>query len=126
VGEPLGKWAVAGCAFSPCGIGLGAWWAYVVLSFAATGLGPGREKHVAGSRGSRPPRCSHAFTLYKSRGLFKHWALGLAAATFWFTILATWTTRTGLIQSVHAFERNPLLVWILSSFLVVTAAARSA
>ena len=24
----------------------------------------------------------HAFTLYKSRGLFKHWALGLAALTF--------------------------------------------
>ena len=49
----------------------------------------------------------HSFTLYKSRGLFKRWALGLAAATFWFTILATWTTRTGLISSVHAFGKNP-------------------
>ena len=68
----------------------------------------------------------HAFTLYKARGLFKHWALGLAAATFFFTILATWTTRTGLISSVHAFEKNPLLVAILSTFLGVTAVASAA
>ncbi|MEI6449313.1 MAG: cytochrome c-type biogenesis CcmF C-terminal domain-containing protein [Actinomycetes bacterium] len=115
------KWAVAGWLFLSLGIGLGAWWAYVVLSFGGywawdpvenTSLVPWLTATAL----------LHAFTLYKSRGLFKHWALGLAAATFWFTILATWTTRTGLIQSVHAFEKDPLLVWILSSFLVVTAA----
>ena len=116
------KWAVVGWLFLSLGIGLGAWWAYVVLSFGGywawdpvenTSLVPWLTATAL----------LHAFTLYKSRGLFKHWALALAAATFWFTILATWTTRTGLIQSVHAFEKDPLLVWILSSFLVVTAGA---
>jgi cytochrome c-type biogenesis protein CcmF len=116
------KWAVFGWLFLSLGIGLGAWWAYVVLSFGGywawdpvenTSLVPWLTATAL----------LHAFTLYKSRGIFKHWALGLASATFWFTILATWTTRTGLIQSVHAFEKNPLLVWILSSFLVVTAVA---
>jgi len=116
------KWAVFGWLFLSLGIGLGAWWAYVVLSFGgywawdpveSTSLVPWLTATAL----------LHAFTLYKSRGLFKHWAVGLAAATFWFTILATWTTRTGLIQSVHAFEKNPLLVWILSALLVVTAVA---
>ena len=116
------KWAVFGWLFLSLGIGLGAWWAYVVLSFGGywawdpvenTSLVPWLTATAL----------LHAMTLYKSRGIFKHWALGLAAATFWFTILATWTTRTGLIQSVHAFERNPLLVWILSGFLIVTAIA---
>jgi cytochrome c-type biogenesis protein CcmF len=116
------KWAIAGWLFLSLGIGLGAWWAYVVLSFGGywawdpvenTSLVPWLTATAL----------LHAFTLYKSRGIFKHWALGLAAATFWFTILATWTTRTGLIQSVHAFEKNPLLVWILSGFLIITAAA---
>jgi cytochrome c-type biogenesis protein CcmF len=65
----------------------------------------------------------HSFTLYRTRGIFKHWALGLAAATFFFTILATWTTRTGLIQSVHAFEKNQLLVVILTGLLAAVAAA---
>jgi len=116
------KWAVAGWLFLSLGIGLGAWWAYVVLSFGGywawdpvenTSLVPWLTATAL----------LHSFTLYKSRGLFKHWALGLAAATFWFTILATWTTRTGVIQSVHAFGTRPLLVWILSGFLIVSAAA---
>jgi cytochrome c-type biogenesis protein CcmF len=116
------KWAVFGWLFLSLGIGLGAWWAYVVLSFGgywawdpveSTSLVPWLTATAL----------LHSFTLYKSRGLFKHWALGLAAGTFWFTILATWTTRTGLIQSVHAFEKNPLLVWFLSGLLVVSAAA---
>jgi cytochrome c-type biogenesis protein CcmF len=114
------KWAVFGWLFLSLGIGLGAWWAYVVLSFG------GYWAWDAVENTSLVPWLTatallHSFTLYKARGLFKHWALGLAAATFWFTILATWTTRTGLIQSVHAFGRNPVLIWILSSFLVVTA-----
>jgi cytochrome c-type biogenesis protein CcmF len=114
------KWTVAGWLFLSLGIGLGAWWAYVVLSFGgywawdpveSTSLVPWLAATAL----------LHSFTLYKARGLFKHWALGLAVAAFWFTILATWTTRTGLIQSVHAFEKNPLLVWILSLFLGAVA-----
>jgi cytochrome c-type biogenesis protein CcmF len=115
------KWAVFGWLFLSLGIGLGAWWAYVVLSFGGywawdpvenTSLVPWLTATAL----------LHSFTLYKTRGLFKRWSLGLAALTFWFTILATWTTRTGLISSVHAFGKNPVLIWILSSFLVVTAA----
>ena len=114
------KWAVFGWLFLSLGIGLGAWWAYVVLSFGGYwAWDPVENTSLVPSLTATA--LLHAFTLYKSRGIFKHWALGLAAATFWFTILATWTTRTGLIQSVHAFERNPLLVWILSGFLIVTA-----
>ena len=116
------KWAVAGWLFLSLGIGLGAWWAYVVLSFGGywawdpvenTSLVPWLTATAL----------LHSFTLYKARGIFKHWALGLASATFWFTILATWTTRTGLISSVHAFSKNTVLIWILSSFLVVTLVA---
>ena len=114
------KWAVFGWLFLSLGIGLGAWWAYVVLSFGGYwGWDPVENTSLV--PWLTATALLHSFTLYKSRGLFKRWALGLAIATFWFTILATWTTRTGLIQSVHAFEKNQLLVVILSSFLVVTA-----
>lgn len=116
------KWAVAGWLFLSLGIGLGAWWAYVVLSFG------GYWSWDPVENSSLVPWLTatallHSFTLYKSRGLFKRWALGLAIATFWFTILATWTTRTGLIQSVHAFGTRSVLVWILTTFLVVTVVA---
>ncbi|HEY5386320.1 MAG TPA: cytochrome c-type biogenesis CcmF C-terminal domain-containing protein, partial [Thermoleophilia bacterium] len=116
------KWAVAGWLFLSLGIGLGAWWAYVVLSFGGYwGWDPVENTSLV--PWLTATAMLHAFTLYKARGLFKHWALGLAAATFFFTILATWTTRTGLISSVHAFEKNQVLIDILTTFLVVTVAA---
>jgi len=115
------KWGVAGWLFLSLGIGLGAWWAYVVLSFGGYwGWDPVENTSLV--PWLTATALLHAFTLYKARGLFKHWALGLAAATFFFTILATWTTRTGLISSVHAFEKNSLLIDILTTFLAVTAA----
>ncbi|HTX69048.1 MAG TPA: cytochrome c-type biogenesis CcmF C-terminal domain-containing protein [Thermoleophilia bacterium] len=119
------KWAVFGWLFLSLGIGLGAWWAYVVLSFG------GYWAWDAVENTSLVPWLTatallHSFTLYKARGLFKHWALGLAAATFCFTILATWTTRTGLISSVHAFGKNPVLIVILSTFLIAAAVVSAA
>jgi len=115
------KWAVFGWLTLSLGIGLGAWWAYVVLSFGGYwGWDPVENTSLVPWLAATA--LLHSFTLYRTRGIFKHWALGLAAATFFFTILATWTTRTGLIQSVHAFEKNPLLVQILTGFLVVIAA----
>ena len=116
------KWGVAGWLFLTLGIGLGAWWAYVVLSFGGYwGWDPVENTSLV--PWLTATALLHSFTLYKARGLFKHWALGLAAVTFFFTILATWTTRTGLISSVHAFEKNDLLIDILTTFLVVTVAA---
>ena len=103
------KWAMFGWLFLSLGIGLGAWWAYVVLSFGGfwawdpvenTSLVPWLTATAL----------LHAMTLYRTRGMFKRWALAAAALTFFFVILATWTTRTGLISSVHAFERNDVLI----------------
>jgi cytochrome c-type biogenesis protein CcmF len=111
------KWAVFGWFFLSLGIGLGAWWAYVVLSFGGfwawdpvenTSLVPWLTATAM----------LHAMTLYRTRGIFKRWALGSAALTFFFVILATWTTRTGLISSVHAFGRDDVLVGILTTLLV--------
>lgn len=113
------KWTVFGWLFLSLGIGLGAWWAYVVLSFG------GFWAWDAVENTSLVPWLTatallHAMTLYRTRGIFKRWALGTAALTFFFVILATWTTRTGLISSVHAFGRNEMLVDILTTFLIGT------
>jgi cytochrome c-type biogenesis protein CcmF len=114
------KWAVFGWLALSLGIGLGAWWAYVVLSFGGYwGWDPVENTSLVPWLAATA--LLHSFTLYRTRGIFKHWALGLAAATFFFTILATWTTRTGLIQSVHAFEKNQLLVVILTGLLIAIA-----
>ncbi|MBN2204970.1 MAG: heme lyase CcmF/NrfE family subunit [Thermoleophilia bacterium] len=119
------RWAVGGWLMLSLGIGLGAWWAYVVLAFGGYWAWDPVES------GSLVPWLTgtallHSMTLYARRGIFKRWALGLAAATFWLTLVATWTTRTGVIQSVHAFGQRPLLVWFLTGVIVGVAALSAA
>ncbi len=114
------RWAVGGWLMLSLGIGLGAWWAYVVLAFGGYWAWDPVENTslVPWLTGTA---LLHSMTLYARRGSFKRWALGLAAATFWLTLIATWTTRTGVIQSVHAFGQRPLLVWFLTGVVVGVA-----
>ena len=119
------RWAVGGWLMLSLGIGLGAWWAYVVLAFGGYWAWDPVENTslVPWLTGTA---LLHSMTLYARRGIFKRWALGLAAATFWLTLIATWTTRTGVIQSVHAFGQRPLLVWFLTGVVIAVAVLSAA
>ena len=115
------RWTIAGWALLTLGIGLGAWWAYVVLSWGGYwGWDPVENTSLI--PWLTATALLHSMTLYRRRGLLRRWTLALACATFWLTIVATWTTRTGLISSVHAFARNDTLIVILSTLLAVVAA----
>jgi cytochrome c-type biogenesis protein CcmF len=114
------KWTVTGWLFLSLGIGLGAWWAYVVLGYGGYwGWDPVENTSLI--PWLTATALLHSMHLYAKRGIFKRWALSLAAATFWLTLIATWTTRSGLIQSVHAFGTRAALVVMLSSFVVAVA-----
>ncbi len=103
------------------GIGLGAWWAYTVLSWGGYwGWDPVENTSLI--PWLTATALLHSMNLYRKRGIFKHWTVALAGGTFWLTILATWTTRTGLVTSVHAFERNTTMIWILTGLLITVAA----
>ena len=76
------KWAVAGWAFLSLGIGLGAWWAYVVLSWGGYwGWDPVENTSLI--PWLTATALLHSLTLYRRRGLLQRWALALACATFW-------------------------------------------
>ena len=114
------RWAVAGWLFLSLGIGLGAWWAYVVLSWGGYwGWDPVENTSLV--PWLTATALLHSLIVYRRRGLLPRWTLALACATFWCTIVATWTTRTGLVSSVHAFQRNETLVVILSGLVIVVA-----
>jgi cytochrome c-type biogenesis protein CcmF len=112
------KWTVAGWALLSLGIGLGAWWAYEELAFGGYWAWDPVENS------SLIPWLTatallHSMVLYRQRGVFKHWTLGLASLTFWLTIVATWVTRSGAIASVHAFEENTFLSQLFGVVLLV-------
>jgi len=115
------RWAVAGWLLLSLGIGLGAWWAYVVLSWGGYwGWDPVENTSLV--PWLTATALVHSLLVYRRRGQLARWTLGLACATFWATLLATWTTRTDLISSVHAFERSGTMVAVLTTLLGVVAA----
>ena len=61
----------------------------------------------------------HSAIIQEQRGMMKTWNLAMVVVTFFFTIFGTFMTRSGVVQSVHAFgEDNELAI----NFIVFMAA----
>jgi len=86
------------------GIGLGAIWAYIELAF--------------GGYWAWDPGLIHSMTVYKKRGGFRPWTMWMAAVTFVLVLLGTFITRSGIVQSVHAFQEDPLSFWLFLTMMV--------
>jgi cytochrome c-type biogenesis protein CcmF len=103
--------------FLGIGIGLGAIWAYVVLGWGGYWAWDPVEN------ASLLPWLTgvgliHSFTVYRRRDGFKRWAIVLASFTFMLVILGTFITRSGIVQSVHAFEADPVSLWLFLGMMV--------
>jgi cytochrome c-type biogenesis protein CcmF len=64
----------------------------------------------------------HSVMVQQRRGLLRVWNLSLVIATFSLTILGTFLTRSGVIQSVHSFSTSsigPLLLGFFGLVIVV-------
>jgi cytochrome c-type biogenesis protein CcmF len=96
--------------FLGLGNGLGAVWAYVVLGWGGYWAWDPVEN------ASLIPWLTgvgllHSFTIYRRRGGFKKWAVMLSVITFVGVILGTFIVRSGIVQSVHAFQQDELSFW---------------
>ncbi len=63
----------------------------------------------------------HSVMMQEKRGMMKSWNVWLIFATFMLTILGTLLTRSGLVQSVHAFAQSSIGGWFYG-FLLITFA----
>lgn len=108
--------------FLGIGIGLGAIWAYVVLGWGGYWAWDPVEN------ASLLPWLTgvgllHSFTVYRRREGFKKWSVWMATVSFVLVILGTFITRSGIVQSVHAFEKDPLSAWLFGAMMVVPLVA---
>jgi cytochrome c-type biogenesis protein CcmF len=101
----LRRWSLWGWLFLGMGILLGAWWAYVELGWGGYwGWDPVENSSlIPWLIGSA---LLHTAIAQERRGMYRLWALLLTTFTFLFCIFATFVTRSGIIQSVHAFGRS--------------------
>ena len=105
--------------FLTVGIILGGWWSYEVLGWGGYWAWDPVEN------ASLLPWLTgtafiHSVIVQERRGMLRVWNLSLVIATFCLTILGTFLTRSGVLDSVHSFTESPIGPWLLS-FLAVVA-----
>ena len=116
------RYALFSWFFLGVGIGLGAVWAYVVLGWGGYwGWDPVENASLLSWLVG--VALIHSFTVYRQRGAFKRWSVMCACLTFAFVIVGTFISRSGLVQSVHAFEGDPVSVALFGVLMVVPVLA---
>jgi cytochrome c-type biogenesis protein CcmF len=114
------RWTVLAWGALSLGIILGAWWSYQVLGWGGFwGWDP--VENAALLPWLTATAYIHSVIVQDRRGLFRVWNLSLAIATFSLTILGTFFTRSGVLQSVHAFSSSTLGPLLIGFFFVCVA-----
>ncbi len=112
------RWTVLAWGALSLGIVLGAWWSYQVLGWGGFwGWDP--VENAALLPWLTATAYIHSVIVQDRRGLFRIWNLSLAIATFALTVLGTFFTRSGVLQSVHAFSSSTLGPLLIGFFFVV-------
>ncbi len=108
--------------FLGVGIGLGAIWAYVVLGWGGYwGWDPVENASLLSWLVG--VALIHSFTVYRQRGAFKRWSVMCACLTFAFVIVGTFISRSGIVQSVHAFEGDPVSLILFATLIAASVLA---
>ena len=101
------RWTLVTWGFQSTGILLGAGWAYAVLGWGGYWAWDPVEN------ASLMPWITstaflHSVMMQEKKGMMKVWNIVLVSATFFLCIFGTSLTRSGLVNSVHAFAQSPI------------------
>ncbi len=114
------RWTMVTWLFLTCGICLGMHWAYAVLGWGGYwGWDP--VENASLMPWLTGTAFLHSVMMQEKRGMMKSWNVWLIFSTFMLTILGTLLTRSGLVQSVHAFAQSSIGSWFYG-FLLITLA----
>ncbi|MHB1518674.1 MAG: heme lyase CcmF/NrfE family subunit [Acidimicrobiales bacterium] len=115
------RWTLFSWAFLTTGILAGAWWSYEVLGWGGFWAWDPVE-NAALLPWLVGTAYLHSVMVQERRGLLRIWNLSLIISTFSLTILGTFFTRSGILQSVHAFSASSIgpILLIFFGVIVVT------
>ncbi len=115
------RFAVVSWALLGVGIVAGSWWSYAVLGWGGYWAWDPVE-NAALMPWLTATAYLHSVMVEEKRRLLRLWNLALVIATFALTILGTFLTRSGIVNSVHSFSESaigPLLLGYLVALLVL-------
>ncbi|MEO7192194.1 MAG: cytochrome c-type biogenesis CcmF C-terminal domain-containing protein [Vicinamibacterales bacterium] len=113
------RWTMISWLFLTVGLTLGARWAYEELGWGGYwGWDP------VENAGLLPwftaTAFLHSVMVQERRGMLKIWNVSLVIVTFFLTIFGTFMTRSGVVQSVHAFGEDRELALLFTLFMILT------
>jgi cytochrome c-type biogenesis protein CcmF len=112
------RWTMTAWLFLSIGLGLGMIWAYEELGWGGYWMWDPVE-----NAGLLPwftaTAFLHSVMVQERRGMLRVWNVALVITTFFLTIFGTFMTRSGVVQSVHAFGQDPALARMFIVFMVL-------
>src|SRR5687767_13172737 len=111
------RWTMIAWLFLTLGLCLGMLWAYEELGWGGFWAWDPVE-----NAGLLPwftaTAFLHSVMVQERRGMLRAWNVSLVILTFFLTIFGTFMTRSGVVQSVHAFGEDPELARMFTIFMV--------
>ncbi|HEY3811072.1 MAG TPA: heme lyase CcmF/NrfE family subunit [Acidimicrobiales bacterium] len=114
------RWTLFAWGFLTGGVILGAWWSYQVLGWGGYWAWDPVE-NAAFIPWITATAFLHSVMVQERRAMLRVWNLSLVIATFSLTILATFLTRSGVLESVHSFNNTGIGAALLTFFGVIAA-----
>jgi cytochrome c-type biogenesis protein CcmF len=114
------RWTLVAFGCLSVGIILGAWWSYEVLGWGGFWAWDPVE-NASFLPWLTATAYLHSVLVQERRGMLRVWNLSLVAATFALTILGTFLTRSGVLDSVHSFTESgigPVLLGFFAAIVV--------
>ena len=112
------RWTMFSWLALSIGLGLGMIWAYEELGWGGYWAWDPVE-----NAGALPwftaTAFLHSVMVQERRGMLRVWNVSLVIITFFLTIFGTFMTRSGIVQSVHAFGEDPELTRLFTIFMGV-------
>ncbi len=112
------RWTMFSWLFLSLGLTLGMIWAYEELGWGGFwGWDP--VENAGALPWFTATAFLHSVRVQERRSMLRVWNMTLVILTFLLTIVATFLTRSGLVQSVHAFGEDPQLTVLFTIFMGV-------
>lgn len=117
----LRQWTLVTWSFLSAGIFVGSFWAYYELGWGGWWFWDPVE-NVALIPWLSVTALLHCVISAEARGHLLGWSAGLAASSWFLSLLGAFTVRSGVITSVHSFASDPTRGAALLSLLAVSVA----
>jgi cytochrome c-type biogenesis protein CcmF len=112
------RWTMIGWLVLSFGLILGMLWAYEELGWGGFwGWDP--VENAAALPWFTATAFLHSVMVQERRGMLRVWNVTLVIVTFFLTIFGTFMTRSGIVQSVHAFGEDRALATLFTIFMIV-------